>query len=88
MNVLGSLWFASDVKDVLDGLLNTAHRHVEKLRLGNPNDPGYQRNQRKWRREVKAALDRARRLAQKRLKGKARAQILSLIEELERQVEV
>jgi len=67
------------IKDVIDGLLEHAQEHVEKCSTSPPEDP----NQKHWRKEIKAALDRARKLADKRLSGKLRDQILQVIAKME-----
>ena len=47
---------------IIQGLLEHAQEHADKCNAAPPNDP----DQRGWRKEIKAALDRARRLAEKR----------------------
>jgi hypothetical protein len=67
-----------DTQKKVDGLLRHAARHAEMLAAlaaaagggsgGDPNDPkNWNRN--KWKGEVKAALDRAKRLVEKGLKN-------------------
>jgi hypothetical protein len=67
-------------KDVISGLLNNALIHANKIASLPPNGP--HDNENAWKKEVKAALERARRLATKRLKGKTRDKILSEIDRI------
>jgi len=67
-------------KDVIDGLLKHAAIHAEKIASIPPNGPND--DERKWKKEVKAALERAKRIAQKRLKGKTRANVLQQISKI------
>jgi hypothetical protein len=60
-------------------LLGTASEHAAKCAAQPPDDP----NQKKWRQKARAALRRARALAEKRLPGKLSTQVISKINELE-----
>ena len=68
-------------KEVIDGLIGTAAGHIEKIR-NNPDS----RDVNHWKGEIKAALDRARNIAE-RLKGKTKEAIKEKIRELEKQAE-
>jgi RHS repeat-associated protein len=70
------------VKDVIEGLIDHAQEHVDKCHNSSPEDP----NQHKWRKEIKAALDRAKKMAQKRLKGKTRENIIKVIERIQNSI--
>lgn len=77
----GQAMLAQNTKHVLDliqGLLEHAKEHADKCNAAPPNDP----DQRGWRKEIKAALDRAKRLAEKRLSGKARDSALRAIDQI------
>ncbi|MBI3713855.1 MAG: hypothetical protein HY253_12970, partial [Burkholderiales bacterium] len=43
-------------------------------------------NQNKWREEIRAALDRAKRLAEKRLPGKLSEQVIRAIENIQKSI--
>jgi len=67
---------------VVTGLIATASAHVAKIEGfgdggSDPNDP---RNH--WRKEIKAALDRAKRLIEKRLTGDKQQELLKKVKEL------
>ena len=70
--------------NVINGLLDTAMIHANKVSGSPPEDPD--RNH--WKGEAKAFLDRARRVANKRLKGKTRDQVLKRIDEIARKAEL
>jgi hypothetical protein len=65
-------------------LLRTAQEHVDKA--CSPNEPGWNRDKDKWKREARAALERAKRLAEKRLKGKAKNKALDIIDNLSKRI--
>ncbi len=71
-------------KDVINGLLGQASTHADKLQSSPPGDP----NRNGWKKEVKAALDRARNLANKRLKGNTRDRVLRQIDNIARRAGV
>jgi len=62
---------------VINGLLSQVRAHLDKIRAEGPDDPDFSHHIS----EVSVMLIRAERLAQKRLKGRSAAQILSVIEE-------
>lgn len=64
-------------KEVIEGLIGTAVDHIEKIR-NNPSS----RDVNHWKGEVKAALDRAKKIAE-RLKGKTKEAIKEKIKDLE-----
>jgi hypothetical protein len=66
---------------VIIGLLATAQAHLEKLGNASPNDP----DRNGWKKEIKAALDRAARIA-KRLPGAAQEKYLETIRMMQRQL--
>lgn len=68
-------------KEVIEGLIGTAVDHVEKIR----NNPG-SRDVPHWKGEIKAALDRAKNVAE-RLKGKTKEATKEKIREIEQQVD-
>jgi len=68
-------------KEVIEGLIGTAVDHIEKIR----NNPG-SRDVNHWKGEIKAALDRAKNIAE-RLKGKTKEAIKEKIRELENRAE-
>jgi len=73
---------AQNIKDIIkiiEGLLEHAAEHVNKCLNAPPDDP----DQNGWRKEIKAALERAKRLAEKRLPGKLRDQVLNAIQSLQ-----
>jgi hypothetical protein len=83
LGVLGSavlLQFSANKNTlkVIGGLIATAEEHVAKLQTNPPNDP----NRDKWKDEARAALDRAKRLAE-RLPGKAKEVVLQMIRTVE-----
>jgi len=81
MNAGGAVILAQNTKSLVNkvrGLLNTASGHASLCQLSPPEDP----NQGHWRTEAKAALDRAKRLAD-RLPTKLREQVLSRIRSIE-----
>jgi RHS repeat-associated protein len=63
---------------VVDGLVNNAREHADKIDSSDPNDP----NRNGWKREAKAALDRAKVIAN-RLPGKARQAAMQTIKSIE-----
>ena len=67
---------------VVTGLLASATAHVAKLEGygGGGSDPNDPRNH--WKKEIKAALDRAKRLIEKRLTGDQQAQFLKQVQDL------
>jgi len=65
-------------KDVIAGLLEHAEIHADKIGSSPPEDP----NKNHWKKEVRAALQRAMRIAQKRLKGKTRDAAVAKIQEI------
>jgi hypothetical protein len=65
-------------KDVIEGLLVHADIHAEKIGSSPPEDP----NKNHWKKEVRAALQRAKRIAEKRLKGKTRDAVISRINDI------
>ncbi|MEW5976654.1 MAG: RHS repeat-associated core domain-containing protein [Acidobacteriota bacterium] len=69
-------------KEVLAGLLATAQVHLERLQSAPPEDP----NRRGWKKEIKAALDRAKRVAD-RLVGKAKDEAIKAIEYVEKAIQ-
>lgn len=71
-------------KDVINGLLAHASAHADKIQSSPPEDP----DQNGWKTEVKAAVDRARNLANKRLKGKTRDRVLRQIDNIARRAGV
>ena len=73
---------SKNTQKVINGLVATAATHVSKINSSDPNDP----NRNHWKKEVKAALDRAQRLAQ-RLKGKAQETVKQKIKDLRGQIE-
>ena len=73
---------SKNTQKVINGLIATAATHVGKINSSDPNDP----NRNHWKKEVKAALDRAQRLA-KRLKGKAQEAVKQKIKDLQGQIE-
>jgi hypothetical protein len=66
---------------VIEGLIGTAVDHIEKIR-NNPNS----RDVNGWKKEIKAALDRAKNIAE-RLKGKTKEATNEKIRDLEKQAE-
>ena len=64
--------------DVIQGNLNTAQEHANKCNSSSPDN----QDQHKWRQEIKAALDKAKKIAEKRLSGKAKAEVLKTIERI------
>ena len=66
------------VLDVIEGLLEHAQIHADKCNSSDPNN----QNQDKWREEIRAALEKAKRLAQKRLKGKAQEGVIRAIDSI------
>jgi DNA topoisomerase VI subunit B len=68
---------------VVAGLIATATTHVGYLEYGkggggsNPNDPKDH-----WRKEIKAALERAKRLIEKRLTGDRQTELLKQVKDL------
>jgi hypothetical protein len=68
-----------DTKKKIGGVIETAVEHLEKLRSAPPNDP----NRDKWKREIRDALDRAKRLVN-RLKGKSAEEIKKEIDSIEK----
>jgi RHS repeat-associated protein len=73
---------SKNTQKVINGLIATAATHVGKINSSDPNDP----NRNHWKKEVKAALDRAQKLAQ-RLKGKAQEAVKQKIKDLRGQIE-
>jgi RHS repeat-associated protein len=73
---------AKDTRKVINGLIANAITHVGKINSSDPNDP----NRNHWKKEVKAALDRAQKLAQ-RLKGKAQEAVKQKIKDIRGQIE-
>lgn len=71
-------------KDVINGLLGQASSHADKLQGSPPEDP----DRNGWKKEVAAALDRARNLANKRLKGNTRDNVLRQIDNIARRAGV
>jgi RHS repeat-associated protein len=71
-----------NAQKVINGLIATAATHVGKINSSDPNDP----NRNHWKKEVRAALERAQRLAQ-RLKGKAQEAVKQKIKDLRGQIE-
>jgi len=77
----GQAMLAQNTKQLekkIHGLLEHAQEHADKCNAAPPNDP----DQRGWRKEIKAALDRAKRLAEKRLVGKARDAAIRAIDQI------
>jgi RHS repeat-associated protein len=62
-------------KDVIEGQLAEAEIHAEKIASMPPEDP----NENHWKKEVRAFLRRAKRLAEKRLKGQTREEFIKRI---------
>jgi RHS repeat-associated protein len=73
-------------KDVIAGLLAHAALHATKIASIPPNGPND--DERGWKVEVKAALERVKRLAEKRLKGKTRDEIISKVEEIAKKAKI
>jgi len=73
---------------VVAGLIATATAHVSKLEGfgGGGSDPNDPRNH--WRKEIKAALARAKRLIEKRLTGDKQEELLKKVKELADKSEV
>ena len=66
---------------VVTGLIATATAHVAKLEgYGGGSDPNDPRNH--WKKEIKAALDRAKRLIEKRLTGDKQTDLLKQVKDL------
>jgi RHS repeat-associated protein len=65
-------------KNVINGLLQDAEEHADKIGGSPPEDP----NRNHWKKEVRAFLQKARRLADKRLKGNTRTATLQKIDEI------
>lgn len=68
-------------KEVIEGLIGTAVDHIEKIR-NNPSS----RDVNHWKGEIKAALDRAKNIAE-RLKGRTKEATKEKIRDLEKQAE-
>ena len=69
----------NQIRKVINGLVETARKHVDKCLSNPPEDP----DQQKWRGEIKAALERARRLAEKRLPDGLSRQGIDTINQVE-----
>jgi len=71
---------STKAKKKISGELNTAVEHAEKIANGPPGG----RDENGWKGEVRAALRRAKRLAEKNLKGVNREKVLAKIENIAR----
>jgi RHS repeat-associated protein len=65
-------------KNKIASLMREADEHAGKINSSPPEDP----DQNHWKGEVKAFLERAKRLADKRLKGKSRESTIKAIEDI------